>query len=576
MTEVLLPTKIPTFSSIFTRYAPRKSSLVKDYRPVQQKNTQFNLLKLPNELIELITDELTFNQNLVISSLNRRLRLLAYKKLFRHTKFHGPIDDSSLNLIGKYIRHLTVTFDPKELPQLHNLRAIEYLSNDPLTSSSLGQFALTSKLISLTLDITIVHPSRDFHLPTKLKHLKLSFRDDKDVHGNEPPDNMEDYTEDQIWFTIVLMSKLVQINSATLETLHLKLLLPIDTLSNASWPNLKELSVVRSFPNNNFILFLTRAPKLETLIIHGRPNNSHWITHSSDCFNGHKLLGSLKHLTLAAKPVEDDQLFSHLNTSLESFTIEDQLSTRSSHIILDNLRGIKLQVLRIEPLVTSLDWLMAVTDTLPTLRELHSKFSKLRKLRNESLEMYIEVLARFRQLDTLSLGWDLDEESDEPYTIIERDITMKKTEFYNNLAFISAKNKKPGLNNILSPSESSSSLTQTRKSSYDSQVTYMSSTSLSDLSSFGFTSPHPGSDVTVDTLRDEIRTQWNRRSNDRYWNFIETLSKRMTTLKSVNLKRFNAFGDREEITFTLDNGRIKSGNWIPALGFPSKSQAFSL
>lgn len=104
MTEVLLPTKIPTFSSIFTRYAPRKSSLVKDYRPVQQKNTQFNLLKLPNELIELITDELTFNQNLVISSLNRRLRLLAYKKLFRHTKFHGPIDDSSLNLIGKYIR----------------------------------------------------------------------------------------------------------------------------------------------------------------------------------------------------------------------------------------------------------------------------------------------------------------------------------------------------------------------------------------------------------------------------------------------------------------------------------------
>lgn len=439
------------------------------------------------------------------------------------------------------------------------------------------QFALISNLISLTLDITIVHPSRDFNLPTKLKHLKLSFRDDKDVHGNEPPDNMEDYTEDQIWFTIVLMSKLVQINSATLEKLHLKLLLPIDTLSNTSWPNLKELSVVRSFPNNSFILFLTRAPKLETLIIHGRPNNNHWITHSRDCFNGHKLLGSLKHLTLAGKPVEDDQLFSHLNTSLESFTIEDQLSTRSSHMILDNLRGIKLQVLRIEPLATSLDWLMGITDNLPTLRELHCKFSKLRKSQNESLEMYIEVLARFRQLDTLSLGWNLDEESDDSYTIIERNITMKKTEFYHNLAFISSKNKKAGLSNILSPSESSSSSRQTRKSSYDSQVTDMSSTPLSDISSSGVAfSPHPGSDVTVDTLRDEIRTQWNKRSNDRYWDFAETLFKRVTSLKTVNLKRFNAFGDREEITFTLDNGRIITGNWIPEFGFPSKSQAFSL
>lgn len=111
MTDIVLPTKIPTFSSLFTRYAPQKS-VVNESRightssSSHSSNTHaFNLMKLPNELIELITDELSFNKKLLTSLLNRRLRLITIKKLFNYAKFHQPISDpSNLNLIGGCIK----------------------------------------------------------------------------------------------------------------------------------------------------------------------------------------------------------------------------------------------------------------------------------------------------------------------------------------------------------------------------------------------------------------------------------------------------------------------------------------
>ncbi|TIA87776.1 hypothetical protein E3P99_02974 [Wallemia hederae] len=575
--------------SLFTRYAPNKSRIVKDAAPVESSSShsdkkaaqrpspaQFHLLKLPNELIELVTDELSFNNKLLTSVLNRRLRLVTIKKLFSHTKLTRPVSRKDLSVIGSSVKHLTITFNPDELQCLQNTKTVDYVSNEPLSNSTMTQFTTMNKLEALTLDVTIIMPSStSLRLPSNLKQLKLSFRDDKDVHGNDPPHNMEIFSEDQIWYSIVLMSKLVEANAATLEKLNLKLLLPINTLSNSKWPNLRELSVVRSFPNNNFVAFLANAPVLETLYIHGRPNNEYWIG-QAPISDQHKLLGSLKHLTLAATTIQGDYMFSHLNTHLESFTVEDQLSTRSSYMVLDGLRGIQLQTLRLEPLTITLDWLMVLADTIPSLRQLHCRYSRLRKHPHDTLPMLIEALSRFAHLEHLSLGWDLDDECDDTFNVVERDMEVKQTEFYHNLAFLSSINngRRPSAHTPMSV-DSSSAVTNSGEStasplSHSTSIT----TPMSDLSSPGVAlSPGVSS---VDSMRDELRKTWNRRSNARYWDFAESVSKRIPSLKSLNLKRYNVMGEREEIIFALHDGRIKAGRWIPEEAFPTTSKAFLL
>lgn len=475
-------------------------------------------------------------------------------------------------------RHLTITFNSNELDCLNNLKSIQYVSNDPVSNDSMTQFTRLSKLDALTLDVTVIQPSptQTLTLPTNLKHLKLSFRDDKDVHGNEPPHNMEIYTEDQIWYTIVLMSKLVEANSQTLEKLNLKLLLPINTLSDSKWPSLKELSVVRSFPTSNFVTFLANAPLLETLLIHGRPNNQYWIGHPPA---HHKLLGSLKNITLAATPIQGDYLFAHLNNSLHSFTVEDQLSTRSAYLIVHSLSDIKLQVLRLEPLAITLDWLMTTADILPSLCELHCRYSRLRKLPSHTLSMFIHALAKFRLLRHLSLGWDLDDECGDSYNVVERDMTIKQSEFYHNLAFLSSINRREaGGGSLQSPASTTSTSTSTLRSteSPHSNTTDIT-TPVSEMSSPGFAlSPHATTSSSVDNLRDDLRKQWNRRSNSRYWEFAECVGKRIPALETLNLTRYNVVGEREEITFTLAAGRIRAGRWSKEAAFPSTSKAFLL
>ncbi|TIA95067.1 hypothetical protein E3P94_03895 [Wallemia ichthyophaga] len=600
MTDVVLPAKIPTFSSLFTKYAPHKSRLVGSqghtHSHSQSHSTQnpsFNLMKLPNELVELITDELSFNKKLLTSCLNRRLRLITMKKIFNCMKLTHPIDSRRLDVIGRCVKHLTITYNPPSLFSLSNLKSIQYVSNDPLSAETLTQFSCVPKLHSLTLDVTILQPSST--LPNNLKHLKLSFRDDKDVHGNDPPHNMEIFSEDQIWHSIVLMSKLVEANAATLEKLHLKLLLPIHTLSSCLWPCLKELTLVRSFPNPSFEPFLANAPRLETLLIHGRPNNQYWIGQLPNAINAPgKLLNSLKHLTLAATPIAGDNLFAHLNTNLHSFTIEDQLSTRSAYLVVHSLATIQLHVLRVEPLATTLDWLMTVADTLPTLRELHCRYSRLRKLPSQSLSMFVEILAKMTHLRHLSLGWDLDDECGDAHTSVEHEMTIKQNEFYHNLAFLSSINSSgsgSGSGKGVQPMEQvdSSSTTQTQSQSQSqSQFSTESpqsacteiTTPVSEMSSPGVAlSPSAGTGTptsTVDSMRDDLRRQWNRRSNARYWTFAESVSKRIPALETLNVKRYNVLGEREEITFHLAAGRVRAGRWASETAFPTTSHAFLL
>ena len=607
------------FSSLFTKFAPKKHNcyniiednlesckhLNKETLTVKQY-TQFNFTNLPNEIIltifsNLIDDTYTLKS---LSIVNRKLRLLLISKLFKNIKINKPINLNNSNYISTYVklvellkfihnvyiyefyRNLDLTINFNKLQSFHNLAYVNYLSNEPLTDSTLKSIKSLKSLNILNLDVTLIQS--DKYLPGNLKKLNISFRDDKDVHGNDPPDNMERYNESQIWSTMLIMTRLIQNNSLTLEDLNLKLLLPLNILSKCKWPNLKSISLVRLFPNEHFEMLLANIPNLNRLILHGRPRGSNWIRFKK--INGESILKNLKTLILAACPIEKDNLFDHLPNDLNSFTIEDQISIRSSYYVLNGLKYKNIKELNLEPIQITLNWLYGLVTYLPNIEILNLKYSSLRIFENQSIDMFISVLKNLKDLKYLCLGWNLDKDYNDCYSFIKRYAMNKQNELFKKLLSFNVNNCINGLSEISSSSNNSTSDYENENEDYE-EITTISEATYSPIT-FNDNDVYKPS-LSLSTFIQDTKFYWNIRSNKRYTKFALDLSKHLPQLSELKVKRFNCEGFREEKVFKFKrnnntgnyNNYEKLNNcnenidlidcgWRPEAPFPTTSIAF--